>query len=400
MASIVIIGGSFGGLTAALHLKRKLDGKHRVTVISDNEQFVFMPSIPWLALGWRKAQDLTINLKEHLPSRGIYFIHCAAKHIDPDKQKVITGKGAVPYDFLVIATGPHLDFEAVPGLGPEKGYTESIFTLEHAERACQSWRRLLETGGSVVIGATQGVSCFGPSYEYILEIDYLLRKMGMRSKVPLCFVTSEPYLSHFGLGGVGKSRRLMEDEFAEKDIKVFCNAVVKEVLPGRVLLADGTELPYKFSMFAPPFRGVDAVLNSGLGNPKGWLMVDEYYSLPKHENIYAAGVAVGIMPAEPTPVPTGVPKTGSMTVIMAKIVANNILADIRGGAKISLPTSEIPVTCLADMGSTAALMSAKPALPPRQKVILKKNRWVRWMKVGFERYFLLKMRLGAVYLPG
>lgn len=202
------------------------------------------------------------------------------------------------------------------------------------------------------------------------------------------------------MGGVGKSRRLLEDEFAEKDIKVFCNAIVKEIMPDRVQLSDGTELPFKFSMFAPPFRGVDAVLNSGLGNPKGWLMVDEYYRLPIHKNIYAAGVAVGIMPAEPTPIPTGVPKTGSMTVVMAKIVANNILADIKGGAKISLPASEIGVTCLADMGNTAIFMSAKPALPPRQKVVLKKSRWVRWMKVGFERYFLLKLKLGADFLPG
>lgn len=400
MVNIVIIGGSFGGLTAALQLKRNLNGKHRITVISDNDQFVFMPSIPWLALGWRKAEDLTIDLKEYLPSRGIYFIHSAAKHIEPDKQKVITEKETISYDFLVVATGPHLDFEAVPGLGPEKGYTESIFTLDHAERTYKSWRRFLETGGPIVIGATQGVSCFGPSYEYILEIDYLLRKIGRRSKVPLCFVTSEPYLSHFGLGGVGKSRRLMEDEFAEKDIKVFCNASVKEIIPDRVQLSDGTELPFKFSMFAPPFRGVDAVLNSGLGNPKGWIMVDEYYRLPKHQNIYAAGVAVGIMPAEPTPIPTGVPKTGSMTAIMAKIVANNILADIKGGSKISLPTSEIGVTCIADMGKTAAFMSAKPALPPRQKIILKKGRWIRWMKVGFERYFLLKMKLGADFFPG
>lgn len=305
-----------------------------------------------------------------------------------------------PYDYLVIATGPHLDFDAVPGLGPEKGFTESIFTLEHAEKAYQSWSRYIEDGGPVVIGATQGVSCFGPSYEYILEIDYLLRKMGKRSKTPLFFVTSEPYLSHFGLGGVGKSRRLMEDEFAEKDIKVFCNAVVEEIMPGKVRLSDGAEIPFSFSMFAPPFRGVDVVMDSGLGNPRGWLMVDEYYRLPKHQNIYAAGVSVGIMPAEQTPVPTGVPKTGSMTVTMAKIAANNIISDIKGGQRISLPVNEIGVTCLADMGSAAAFMSAKPALPPRQKVVLKKNRLVRWMKVGFERYFITKMRLGAAYLPG
>ncbi|MFZ5646112.1 MAG: NAD(P)/FAD-dependent oxidoreductase, partial [Bacillota bacterium] len=335
MSNIVIIGGSFGGLTAAIQLKRLLGNKHRITVISDNDNFVFMPSVPWVALGWRKAKDITIDLKKLLPSKEIYFTHSPARFIDADKQKVITDKGVIPYDYLVITTGPHLDFKAIPGLGPEKGFTESIFTLEHAEKTYLSWQKYLETGGPVVIGATQGVSCFGPSYELILEIDHQLRKLGKRSKTPLCFVTSEPYLSHFGLGGVGKSRRMMEDEFAERDIKVFCNAVVEEILPDRVKLKDGTELPFKFSMFAPPFRGVDAVIDSGLGNPKGWLIADEHYRHHKYQNIYGAGVALAIAPPENTPIPTGVPKTGSMTYTMAKIVAHNIKCDIKGGGKIS-----------------------------------------------------------------
>lgn len=399
MARIVIIGGSFGGLTVALKLKQMLKGRHRITVISDCDRFVFMPSLPWLALGWRKAPDISFGLKGYLPSKGIYYIHDTVIYIDPGKQKLSTTREEFPYDYLVLATGPHFDFDAVPGLGPEKGYTESIFTLEHAEKAFYSWQKYLGEGGPVVVGATQGVSCFGPSYECILEIDHQLRKLGRRSKTPLYFVTSEPYLGHFGLGGVGKSRRLMEDEFAEKDIKVFCNAVVEEILPDRVRLRDGTELPFKFAMFAPPFRGVDAIIDSGLGNAKGWLMVDDYYRLPGYGNIYAAGVAVGIMPAEPMPVPTGVPKTGNMTIQMARIVAHNIAADIQGGPKISLPVTEIGVTCFADMGSTAALMAARPALPPRQRVILTKKRWVRWAKLAFERYFMVKMKLGAMYLP-
>lgn len=228
----------------------------------------------------------------------------------------------------------------------------------------------------------------------------MLRKMDRRSKTPLYFVTSEPYLSHFGLGGVGKSRRLMEDEFADKDIKAFCNAVVDEIIPGCVKLNDGTELPFNYSMFAPPFRGVDAIINSGLGNPKGWLMVDEYYRLPKHQNIFGVGVSVGIMPVEPTPVPTGVPKTGNMTTNMAKLAAHNIAADIQGGLRKAFPVTEIGVACFADMGDTASLMVAKPALPPRQQTVLKKKRWVRWAKLGFERYFMAKMKLGATYLPG
>jgi len=400
MARIVIVGGSFGGLTTAMHLRKRLSRKHDISIISSDDRFVFMPSLPWLALGTRRSDSVTFGLKKLLSSKGINFMHDTVNIIDPDRQVVSTNGGETSYDFLVLTTGPHLDFASVPGLGPETGFTESIFTLEHAERTYRSWLRLLEEGGPVVVGATQGVSCFGPAYEYIFGIDHMLRRHKRRSKTPLYFVTSEPYLSHFGLGGLGKSRSLMEDEFAAHDIKVFCNAVVQEIVPGSVRLADGTELPFKLAMFAPPFRGVDAIIDSGLGNPKGWLVVDEYYRLPRHENIYAAGVSVMIKAPEATPVPTGVPKTGSMTTTMARVVAHNIAAEIRGGLKLSLPVEEIGVTCLADMGDSAALMVAQPALPPRQKVILKKRRWFLWVKVAFERYFMLKTKLGFTNLPG
>jgi len=89
-----------------------------------------------------------------------------------------------------------------------------------------------------------------------------------------------------------------------------------------------------------------------------------------------------------------------MTTNMAKLAAHNIAADIQGGSKIVYPVTEIGVVCLADMGDTASLMLAKPALPPRQQTILKKKRWVRWAKLSFERYFMTKMKLGATYLPG
>ena len=60
---------------------------------------------------------------------------------------------------------------------------------------------------------------------------------------------------------------------------------------------------------------------------------------------------------------------------------------------------ELGVICLMDMGNTAALMKAYPVLPPRQRSYMKKAIWVKWMKVGFEKYFLWKMKNGVSNLP-
>ncbi|MCI0469548.1 MAG: NAD(P)/FAD-dependent oxidoreductase, partial [Nitrospirae bacterium] len=221
MAKIVVLGGSFGGLTAAFELKRILKDKADVTIVSDDDKFVFIPSLPWLAMGWRKAEDITLSLRPILERKGIRFIHEPATGVDADSSKVKTASQELSYDYLVIATGPYLAFEEVPGLGPEKGNTECIFTLPQAERANKAWNRFLENPGTVITGSVQGVSCFGPPYEYAFEIDAELRRRKIRHKVPIVFVTSEPYIGHFGIGGLRDSKLMMESEFAKRDIKII-----------------------------------------------------------------------------------------------------------------------------------------------------------------------------------
>ncbi|MDP3048791.1 MAG: FAD-dependent oxidoreductase [Thermodesulfovibrionales bacterium] len=131
----LILGGSFGGLTAAFELKRLLGKMADITLLSDTDKFVFIPSLPWLAMGWRKAEDITLPLNSILERKGITFIHEAAKGVDAVSSKVVTATKEIPYDYLVISTGPHLAFEEVPGFGPDKGYTECVFTLGQAEKA-------------------------------------------------------------------------------------------------------------------------------------------------------------------------------------------------------------------------------------------------------------------------
>jgi sulfide:quinone oxidoreductase len=396
MSKIVVLGGSFGGLTAALELKRLLGKKADVTVVSDDDRFVFLPSLPWLIMGWRRPEDITLTVSGILKPKGIAFVHDAAKQVEADASKVITAQGKeLPYDHLVIATGPHLSFDEIPGLGPDRGYTACTFTLDHALRTGVEWKKILEAPGPIVLGSSQMVSCFGPSYELAFEMDAELRRRRMRHKVPIVYLTSEPYLGHMGVGGLGSSKTFLEHEFAERDIKPLVNQAIQEVAPGEIRLKDGGKIPFKLAMIAPPFKGVPAV--APLGNPRGFIPVDRNYRHTKYRNIFAVGVTMAIAPPEATPVPTGVPKTGYMTVKMAKTAAATIAADVAGTTP---PTAdELGVVCLMDMGNTAAIMKAYPVLPPRQSTYMKKAIWARMLKVQFEKYFLWKMRRGLSQLP-
>lgn len=395
MARIAVLGGSFGGLTAAFELKRLLGKEADVTVISDDNRFVFLPSLPWLIMGWRKPQDITLSVTEILKPKGIAFVHEAATGVDADSSKVKTATREISYDYLVVSTGPSLSFDEIPGLGPDKGHTDCTFTLDHGIGTQKSLNRIYESPGPIVLGSSQMVSCFGPSYELTFEIDAELRRRKMRSKVPIIYLTSEPYLGHMGVGGFGNSRRFFEDEFADREIKSVVSQAIEEVVPGEIRLKDGTKIPFKMAMIAPPFKGVPSV--ASLGNPRGFIPVDKDYRHLKHKNIFAIGVAMAIAPPEATPVPTGVPKTGSMTVKMAKTAAIGIAAEIKGTQP---PREEtLDVMCLMDMGNTAAFMKASPVLPPRQTSLTKKGIWAKWLKVGFEKYFLWKIKNGMSNLP-
>jgi sulfide:quinone oxidoreductase len=395
MTRIVVLGGSFGGLTTAFELKRLLGKSTDITVVSDDDQFVFLPSLPWLIMGWRKPEDITLRLSEILKPKGIDFIHEAAKQVDADSSKVYTATRSLSYDYLVISTGAHLSFDEIPGLGPEKGYTACTFTLNHAMKTAQTWKTVLETPGPIVLGSSQMVSCFGPSYELAFEMDAELRRLKMRHKVPIIYLTSEPYPGHMGVGGLGNSKRFIEDEFAVRDIKPLVSQAIEEVTPGEIRLKGGARIPFKLAMIAPPFKGVPAV--APLGNPRGFIPVDKNYRHTKYKNIFAVGVAMAIAPPEVTPVPTGVPKTGFMTVSMAKIAAATITSDVTG--KTPPLAEELGVVCLMDLGNTAAFLKAYPVLPPRQSSYMKKAIWAKWMKLGFEKYFLYKMKHGSSNWP-
>ncbi len=139
------------------------------------------------------------------------------------------------YDYLVITTGPKLSFDEVPGAGPHGGHTHSVCTVDHAEAFWSRYQTFLDNPGPVVIGAMPMASCFGPAYEFAFILDTDLRRRKLRHKVPITFVTSEPYIGHLGLGGVGDSKSMLESELRGHDMKWITNAKTTKVEAGKTV---------------------------------------------------------------------------------------------------------------------------------------------------------------------
>ncbi len=391
-------------MPCAYELRATLGSEHEVTMINERQEFQFTPSNPWVAVGWRDRSSVTFEIRPHLERKGINFIAKRCDKIDAKANTLeLEGGEVVSYDYLVIATGPKLFFEEVEGAGPDVGNTESICTVDHALTAYDSYKELLEDPGHVIIGAMPFASCFGPAYEFAFIMDTDLRKRKMRDKVPMTFVTSEPYIGHLGLGGVGDSKGFLESDMRAHHMKWITNAKVIRVEPGKMVVEEFDDsghlmkehqLEFKYSMMLPAFKGVDAVANvEGLCNPRGFVFVDSHQRNPTHPNIYSAGVCIAIPPVEATAVPTGAPKTGYMIESMVTAIVHNI-ADELADRELST-TATWNAICLADMGDTGAAFVALPQIPPRNVAWFKKGKWVHMAKIAFEKYFIRKMKKGT-----
>jgi sulfide:quinone oxidoreductase len=403
MAHIVIIGAGIGGMPMAYEMKALARPQDRVTVVSNTSTFHFVPSNPWVAVNWRKRSDIEFSAAEHLARKGIEFTAAGAKRVHPERNQVELGDGSVlDYDFLVVATGPKLAFDEVEGLGPA-GHTHSICHVDHAQSAAAAWDGFLAQPGPVVVGAVQGASCYGPAYEFAFIMDTDLRRRKLRDRVPMTFVTAEPYIGHLGLGGVGDSKSLLESALRERNIKWICNAKTTKIEAGRMYVTEFDELgkekrthelPFTYSMMLPAFKGVDAVFGiEGLTNPRGFVLIDEHQRNRKYPNVYAVGVCVAIPPVEVTPVPTGAPKTGYMIESMVTATAHNIRAELDGKAPDQKATWN--ALCLADFGDTGVAFVALPQIPPRNVNWFAEGKWVHLAKVAFEKYFIRKMKKGT-----
>ena len=403
MANIVVLGAGLGGTIMAYELRDELGKNHSIAVVNKGSRYSFVPSNPWVAVGWRDRAAIEVDLTSVLAKRDIALHPQGALRLHPAERRIELKDGTfVSYDYLVIATGPELAFDEIEGLGPNAN-TQSICHIDHALQAKGAVDALIANPGPVVIGAVQGASCFGPAYEFAFILDKALRDARVRDRVPMTFVTSEPYIGHLGLDGVGDTKGLLESEMRQHHIKWICNARVDKVEPGRMFVSeiaeDGSvkqahELPQVFSMMLPAFRGVDSVRSiEGLTNPRGFILVDKYQRNPAFPEIFAVGVCVAIPPVGKTPVPVGVPKTGFMIESMVTATAHNIARLVNGKAPNAEGTWN--AVCLADFGDYGIAFIAQPQIPPRNVNWSSSGMWVHAAKVGFEKYFLHKIRSGV-----
>lgn len=428
---VVIIGAGFAGHTAALYLGNALGKNNNITVINRQEQFVYIPSLVWAGIDRMDLGKLQFPLKPVYNKFNINFFHGRASDIFIDEQYVIAidetdgNKHRFDYDYLINATGPYLNFEATPGLGPHVGLTQSICSPPHAEQAKNQYLKAIDkmkTGEkqTFVIGTGHGTAtCQGAAFEYITNIHKDLIRRKLRDKAKIKWISNEAAAGDFGIDGVtvlhGKklstSEEFIKMIYDEYDIDYQVQTAVKQI-DGNVIHwenyeAEAGSTKFDFAMLIPAFKANKLNywdkgkndISEKLTNPGGFLLVDgvygkpykelrenpEYwpatYQSPHYSNVYAAGIAFA--PPGPiskpftnkngTAISAAAPRTGMVSGITGRIVAKNIIADITGSGKVHEERmTEMYAACIASMGDSlfdgsAAVIMVNPIVPDFKK---------------------------------
>lgn len=438
MARVVVLGAGIAGHTAALLLRRKLPRKHDVVVVSPKDHYNWIPSNIWVGVGQVKPEEVVFQLAPVYAKHGIAFHQARATELWPEGgpeqaspyvvAESATGIGdreRIPFDFLVNATGPRLNFAATPGLGPAAN-SLSVCTQEHAAQAAEALRVAIERmrAGSqltILIGVGHGLcTCEGAAFEYVFNVDFALRRAGVRDRARIVFLTNESELGDFGVGGSHlrragyriHSKTFAESLYAERDIEWITGAHVQRVEPGRVfyetLAGEDHELAFDFAMLLPPFAGqtmkafdhIGRDITPDLFAPSGFMKVDADYTAkpfaewrasdwprtyqnPRYPRLFAVGIAFApphpiSMPRKSkrgTPISPSPPRTGMPSAVMARAVAESIYGMLVKGHATPTHTAslaEIGASCVASAGAnwlwgTAASMTMFPVVPDFDK---------------------------------
>lgn len=440
MARLLILGAGIAGHTAAMHARKRLGSGHEVVVVSPNSKWNWIPSNIWVGTGVMQPEQVTFALAPVYKKLGITFIQAKALSIhpegDPDNNRAFvkveyTGETKtgteedIAYDYLINATGPKLNFNATKGLGPEFN-SYSVCTFGHAAHASNALDACVEKmkkgeKQTLLIGTGHGnCTCQGAAFEYLFNVEFELRRRGVRDKAKIVWISNEQELGDFGMGGmyikrggyITHSRVFTESLYTERGIEWITQAHVKEVEKQSITYEtlDGSikEQSFDFAMLLPPFSGVGLKafdknqndITTNLFAANGFMKVDADYTAKPYEewqpsdwprsyqsaayaNIWAVGIAFAPPHAISKPMnsPNGTPifptppRTGMPSGVMARVVAQNI-TDIMNGhpekAGRTASMAAMGAACIASAGAstlkgTAVSMTMFPIIPDFDK---------------------------------
>jgi len=377
-ASILVLGGGVGGLVVANVLKEKLGDRATVTLVERKKVFEFPPSYPWLMIGMRTPNQVQRELSL-LEKKGIEVVNDEVASIDLVKKTVGLRSSSLRYDYLVVALGADYAPETIPGLLEHAHHIYDLGSAVRFKEAVHSF-----AGGTIAIGVSRTpFKCPAAPYEVALLLDHHYKKEGLRDKVRFEFFTPEPHPVPSIGPQIGEK---VAGLLASRGIPYHPKMRLSQVRDNEALFEGDEKIGFDLLFTVPPHRAPRPVVDAGLTDATGWVLVDPRTLETKAPQVYAVGDVTAL------PTPSGhtpyLPKAGVFAHGQAEVVANNIAARVKGRGR----TKEWDGygACFLEVGSAqSAFVRAWFLAEPRPKVEFHSpSRIWHMQKVLFEKYWM------------
>jgi sulfide:quinone oxidoreductase len=321
MKTFLILGGGTAGTMVANKMSHHLDtSEWKIIVVDQDENHYYQPGFLFIPFGIYSPADVVKPKRDFYPPN-VEFVLSPIELIEPDKNRVTLEreKRVIAYDYLVVATGTHIEPSQVEGL-LENGWQENVFdfyTIQGATNLSQYlkfWK-----GGRIVLNvAEMPIKCPVAPLEFLFLADWFFHERGIRDKVEIVYATPLP-----GAFTKPKSSAILGDLLVQKNILLEAEYTIMQVDHGQQVIRsyDEREIPYDVLISIPTNMGAEVIARSGMGDELNFVPTDKHtLQSKKWENIWVIGDAADV--------PTS--KAGSVAHFMLDVLIENVLRHMEG----------------------------------------------------------------------
>jgi len=348
MKKVLVLGGGFAGVEAAIYLRRQgID----TTLVSDRDYFYIYPTSIWIPTGDVTREDVSVPLAQLAKKHGFEVIVDAVTVFDP-KEKIVTlasGKILDDFEYIVVALGQDKI--------KHKGIENTLSICGKPEEAVELNKNLMalvaKGSGKIAIGfggnpkdssAVRG----GPAFEVLFNIHTMLKKKKLRDKFELTFFAP---MAKPGQKMGEKALVMMDKMFGMSNINKKVGSKIVEFQADGIKFEDGTKLESDYTMFISAGKGHSILEASGLPlSDAGFVVTDEFNEIEGFDGIYAIGDSASLLG------PDWRAKQGHVAEIMAKNVAYNIFQKMQKIKSKESYIEHLNILCIMDTGDGAAFV--------------------------------------------
>jgi len=348
MAKVLVLGGGFAGVEAAIYLRKQ---KIEVTLVSDRDYFYIYPTSIWIPTGEVTREDVSVPLDTLAMKHGFQLIINPITQFDARSKKVTLASGRVleGFDSIVVALGQDKI--------QHKGMEHTLSICGKPEEATALYEKLdaliLKDNGKIAMGfggnpkdssAVRG----GPAFELLFNVHHYLKKKGVRENFELTFFAPMPKP---GQKMGEKALVLLDSMFEKQNIHKKVGAKITAFVKDGITFEDGSKIASDLTMFISAGTGHSVLRESGLPlSEAGFVVTNEYSEIEGFENIYAIGDTASLMG------PEWRAKQGHVAEVMAKNVAYNIAMKLQNIDSKESYLAHLNILCVMDTGSGAAFV--------------------------------------------